>query len=397
MRPYTTHGGGAMTQGRGTRRKLRVGVLFGGQSSEHAVSIASARSVIAALDRDTYEVVPVGITRNGQWLTGGDPMQTLLEAGGQLTATPPPIDEPDNEPGDTAATGGALAANAAGGSALVPGPEGAANELHRLDVIFPVLHGPRGEDGTVQGFLELMDIAYVGSGVLASAVGMDKWAMKAMLRDAGLPTPRAVLVRDYEWRRDPQAARGRIAAQLGFPCFVKPANMGSSVGVSKAHDAAELDAAMHEAFRYDRRVLVEEAVIAREVECSVLGNDEPETSAVGEIVIGGGHEFYDYEAKYTDANTTLNIPAKVPEHIADEVRRLAVAVFRAVDAAGLARVDCFYDEANDRVLVNEINTIPGFTSTSMYASMWAAVGVGYGELVDRLVTLALERHAGRHR
>ena len=370
-------------------RKLRVGVLFGGQSSEHAVSIASARSVIDALAPDTYEVVPIGITRSGQWLTGGNPMRTLLEAGGQLTATPPPLEIP----GDAPITSALIASS---GGALMPGPEGIAGDLHGLDVIFPVLHGPRGEDGTVQGFLELMDIAYVGSGVLASATGMDKWAMKAVLRDAGLPTPRTELVRAHEWQRQPDVIRARIARTLGFPCFVKPANMGSSVGVAKAHDDAELVAALHGAFTYDRRVVVEEAIVGREVECSVLGNDEPQTSAVGEIVISG-HDFYDYEAKYTDPTTRLDIPANLPPHISAEVRRLAAETFRALDAAGLARVDCFYDEAADRVLVNEINTMPGFTATSMYARMWAAVGVSYSELVDRLVTLAMERHAHKSR
>ncbi len=268
--------------------------------------------------------------------------------------------------------------------------------MHGLDVIFPVLHGPRGEDGTVQGFLELMDIAYVGSGVLASATSMDKWAMKAMLRDAGIPTPRTELVRERDWHGEPEAVQARIAKQLGFPCFVKPANMGSSVGVAKAHDAAELVVALNDAFLYDRRAVVEEAIAGREVECSVLGNDDPQVSAVGEIRLSG-HEFYDYEAKYTDPATRLVIPAEIPPHIAATVRRLAAETFRALDAAGLARVDCFYDEAADRVLVNEINTMPGFTATSMYASMWAAVGVSYRELVDRLITLAMERHAARHR
>ena len=381
---------------RGSGRKLRVGVLFGGQSSEHAVSIASAQSVIAALDPDAYEIVPIGITRTGQWLTGSNPMRALLEAGGHLSATPPPL-EPHLA--DHADGGGTLTTRAlipAPGAALVPAPEGIAADLHGLDVIFPVLHGPRGEDGTVQGFLELMGIAYVGSGVLASATSMDKWAMKAILRDAGIPTPHTALVRERDWHNEPEAVGMRIAHELGFPCFVKPANMGSSVGVAKAHDAAELAVALNDAFLYDRRAVVEEAIAGREVECSILGNDEPRVSAVGEIRLSG-HEFYDYEAKYTDPATRLVIPAEVPPHIAATVQRLAAETFRAVDAAGLARVDCFYDEAGDRVLVNEINTMPGFTATSMYASMWAAVGVSYRELVDRLITLAMERHAARHR
>lgn len=365
-------------------RKLRIGVLFGGQSSEHAVSLASAQSVMAALDPAVYEVVPIGITRQGQWLTGGDPMQHLLAAGGQLTATPPDkeMDVPT----------GALVPRDAAPSALAPGLDAAAGELHRLDVIFPVLHGPMGEDGTVQGFLELADIAYVGSGVLGSAVGMDKATMKALFRDAGLPTPRAQLVREHEWKAAPDAVRQRIGAVIGVPCFVKPANMGSSVGVSKATMPDALTAALDEAFRYDRRVLVEEAIVGREVECSVLGNERPEASVVGEIIVQG-HDFYDYEAKYTDEGTLLRIPAAIPPPVAERVRQTAVRAFQVIDAAGLARVDFFYVEREDRVLINEINTMPGFTATSMYAMMWQAAGVSYPELVDRLVTLAIERHA----
>ncbi len=371
-------------------RKLRVGVLFGGQSSEHAVSIASAQSVMAALDPAAYEVVPIGITRQGQWLTGGDPMQHLLAAGGQLTATPPSMET------DEPAT--ALVSHDAASSALAPGPDAAAGELHRLDVIFPVLHGPMGEDGTVQGFLELADIAYVGSGVLGSAVGMDKAAMKALFRDADLPTPKAHLVREHEWQDAPRDVMKRIGETIGLPCFVKPANMGSSVGVSKVTTPDDLSAALNTAFHEDRngRVLVEEAIVGREVECSVLGNERPEASVVGEIIVQG-HEFYDYEAKYTDERTRLRIPADVPPHIAASVRANAVRAFQVIDAAGLARVDFFYVEAEGRVLINEINTMPGFTATSMYSMMWQAAGVSYPELVDRLVTLAIERHARRRK
>jgi len=367
-------------------RKLRVGVLFGGQSSEHAVSLASAQSVIAALDPDAYEIVPIGITRQGQWLTGGEPMRDLLAAGGQLTETPP----------ETGAASSAVVP-APRDTALAAGPEGASRELHRLDVVFPVLHGPFGEDGTVQGFLELADIAYVGSGVRGSAAGMDKAMMKALFRDAGLPTPRTQLVRESEWERAPGDVIRRLAA-VGLPCFIKPANMGSSVGVSKAETADDIPGALVEAFRFDvdGRVVVEEAIVGREVECSVLGNEDPQASAVGEIIVQG-HEFYDYAAKYTDPATRLRIPADLPPHVADEVRRCAIAAFRAIDAQGLARVDFFYDEAHEQVLINEINTMPGFTSTSMYAMMWQAVGVSYGELVDRLIALAIARHDRRRR
>lgn len=370
--------------GRGGR-KIRVGVLFGGQSSEHAVSLASAQSVIAALDPEAYEVVPIGITRQGQWLTGGDPMRALLAAGGQLTARPP----------ETGAASNALR-RTEGTSALAAGPEGAAGELQRLDVVFPVLHGPFGEDGTVQGFLELADIAYVGSGVRGSAVGMDKAMMKALFRDAGLPTPRTRLVRESDWERTPDAIVRVLVEMLGLPCFIKPANMGSSVGVSKAAAEGDIARALAAAFIHDDRVVVEEAIAGREVECSVLGNDDPQASAVGEIVVQG-HDFYDYEAKYTDPTTCLRIPADIPTHVAEQVRRLAIEAFRTIDAAGLARVDFFYDEGNDRVLLNEINTMPGFTATSMYAMMWQAVGLSYGALVDRLITLAIERYDRRRR
>ncbi len=365
-------------------RKIRVGVLFGGQSSEHAVSLASAQSVIAALDPAVYEIVPIGITRQGQWLTGGDPMRDLLAAGGQLTEKPPETDSASN------------ALIAARETGLTAGPAGASRELHRLDVVFPVLHGPLGEDGTVQGFLELADIAYVGSGVRGSAVGMDKATMKAVFRDAGLPTPRAQLVREHEWQRSPDAVVRGLATTLGLPCFVKPSNMGSSVGVSKAETEEEIHTALSEAFRFDERAVVEEAITGREVECSVLGNEEPIASAVGEIIVHG-QAFYDYEAKYTDPATCLQVPADVPPTVAEQIRGLAIRSFQAIDAAGLARVDFFYEPHRDRVLVNEINTIPGFTATSMYAMMWQAVGVSYGELVDRLIALALARHERRRR
>lgn len=368
-------------------RKIRVGVLFGGQSSEHAVSLASAQSVMAALDPEAYEIVPIGITRQGRWMTGGDPMHALLAAGGQLTDRPP----------ETGPASGALIASGRD-AALVAGPEGATRELHRLDVVFPVLHGPFGEDGTVQGFLELADIAYVGSGVRGSAVGMDKAMMKALFRDAGLPTPTAQLVRESDWDRAPEAVVRRLLGAIGLPCFIKPANMGSSVGVSKAATEDEIALALADAFRFDTdgRVIVEEAIRGREVECSVLGNDDPQASAVGEIIVQG-HAFYDYEAKYTDPATCLRIPADIPPHIAEQVRRLAVEAFRTIDAAGLARVDFFYDQERDRVLLNEINTMPGFTATSMYAMMWRAVGISYSELVDRLIALAIERHDRRRR
>jgi D-alanine-D-alanine ligase len=360
-------------------RRLRIGLVFGGRSGEHEVSLASAASVLAAIDPARYEVVPMGITREGQWLVGGDPLRALAEAAGVTLALPP------GEPAGGAAGPPARVATAGGLPAGVAA---------RLDVVFPLLHGPYGEDGTVQGLLELADVAYVGAGVLASAVGMDKATMKAVFRAHGLPVVDHLVVRDHEWAAGPAAIAERVAATLGFPCFVKPANLGSSVGISKVAAAAGLPAALDLALAHDRKALVERGVSGRELEVSVLGNDHPEASVPGEVL--PGKEWYDYEAKYTDGIAKLVIPAPVSPEVAAACRRLAVAAFLAVDAAGLARVDFFLDR-DERVLVNEINTIPGFTRFSAYPRLWEASGLPYPELVDRLVQLALERHAAKRR
>ena len=362
--------------------RIRVGVIFGGRSGEHEVSLASAASVLAAIDPDRYDVIPMGITRDGQWVVGGDPLRALAEAAGVPLALPP---------------GAAAARDAGGGAALARVatagglPAGTAS---RLDVVFPLVHGPYGEDGTLQGLLELADVAYVGAGVLASAVGMDKATMKAVFRAHGLPVVPHLVVLAHEWRREPGGWRRRVADELGYPCFVKPSNLGSSVGITKVRAETSLDAAMETALAHDRKVLVERGIAGREIEVSVLGNDAPEASVPGEIL--PGREWYDYEAKYTDGIAKVLIPAPLSATLAAEFQRLAIAAFRAIDVAGLARVDFFLDE-DDRIWVNEINTIPGFTRFSAYPRLWEASGIPYRALVDRLIALALERHAQKRR
>ncbi|HXF56473.1 MAG TPA: D-alanine--D-alanine ligase family protein [Actinomycetota bacterium] len=354
--------------GAGGRR--RVAVLFGGRSAEHEVSVASARSVVAALDPDRYEVLAVGIDKEGAWHL--------------LPSVPPP------PPGGGLASVGrqgprvALAAEAA-----EPALVGEDGSRHPVDVVFPLLHGPYGEDGTVQGMLELAGVPYVGSGVLASAVGMDKAVQKVLFVAAGLPVVPHLVVHEREWEEDREGVEAR-AAELGLPVFVKPATLGSSVGITKVKELHRLATAVEEALSYGRKALVERAVEgAREVECAVLGNDDPVASVPGEVVPAG--EFYDYRSKYLDQGTRLEVPARLPTEVAEEVQRLAVSAFRAIDAAGMARVDFFYREP-DELFVNEINTVPGFTEVSMYPRMWQASGLSFPELVDRLLELALERH-----
>jgi D-alanine-D-alanine ligase len=373
-------GGEAMnaetTSDRNGRR--RVLVLFGGQSGEHDVSLRSAQTVMRALDPDRYEIVPVGITRDGRWLTGGDPMAALT-AESPLFAL---------GGGATAGTNGSAPPQANVAAAALP-----AVMSGQIDVVFPVLHGPMGEDGTIQGMLELSGIPYVGSGVLGSAVAMDKAIAKTILAQAGIRQVPWLTVLRRDWERDPDAVAVRIADELGFPCFTKPANMGSSVGIAKAHNADELANSIAIAARYDRRIVVEKGIDARELEISVLGNDEPIASVAGEIV--PSREFYDYEAKYIDDGSELIIPAEIDRETLAEVQRIAVQAFRALDLAGLARVDFFLERSTNLLYLNEVNTIPGFTSISMYPMLWEASGVPLPELVDRLVALALERNGER--
>jgi D-alanine-D-alanine ligase len=358
-----------------TERRLRVGVVYGGRSGEHEVSLRSAASIIAALDPARYDVVPIAITKDGRWLTGPDSLEVLERAQRELGPLPDHGSEV-TVPADPTRHG------------LIPLGRGRAV---RLDVIFPVLHGTFGEDGTVQGLLELADLPYVGAGVLASAVGMDKAIMKSVFRDAGIPVCRWLVTGPAE--RGEALAR-RVAQELGYPCFVKPANLGSSVGITKVKEPAGLAAAVAEAAAYDAKVVIEEGIDCREFECAVLGNETPEASVVGELV--PAHEFYDYVDKYVEQGAQVIIPAELPTETADEMRALAVRSFQAIDCAGLARVD-FFLARDGRVLVNEINTMPGFTAISMYPKLWEASGLPYPALLDRLIALALERHAARGR
>ena len=357
-----------------TLRRLRVGVLFGGRSGEHEVSLQSARAVMAALERAGHDVVPIGITREGRWLVGGDPMRALSsgERTSEQSATMLP------EPGRTSLV--ALSDRADGLERL-----GQEAPIGSLDVVFPVLHGTFGEDGTVQGLLELAGVAYVGAGVAASALCMDKDIFKKVLRDSGIPVTRHVAVRPGD----------RVENPFGYPCFVKPARLGSSVGITKVHDESELGPALELAFRHDEKVLIEEFVDGIEVEVGVLGNREPVASLPGQIV-PLGHEWYDYSSKYDEGGMDLIIPPELPADVIEQVQRVAVEAFRVTECEGMARADCFV-VGGDTVVVNELNTIPGFTATSVYAKLFEASGVPYEELLQRLIGLALERQERRSR
>ena len=346
-------------------KRLRVVVLYGGRSVEREVSRVSARTIVQALDRSKYDVVAIGVGENGRFLSPADSSRRLAAGG-----VPERIrrSEPDAE-------------------ALVPLEIGPG----RADVVFPIIHGTTGEDGTLQGFLDFLGIPYVGAGVTGSAIGMDKPVFKALLYGAGLPTPRSAVIRPSD-----RGAKAReIAGRLPLPLFVKPATGGSSVGVTKVKDLAGLDAALDEAFRYDERALVEEGIDARELECAVLGDDAPRASVVGEVV--PAREFYDYDDKYRDDRAQLVIPADVPAAVSDEVRRLAVEAFLLCGLSGMARVDFFLERGTDRVLVNELNTLPGFTAISMYPKLWEASGIPLPELLDELISLALARKEKRER
>lgn len=369
---------------------LRVAVIFGGRSGEHEVSLASAASVMAALDGAGHVVTPIGIARDGRWLVGGDALAALaaearvaLPSGDATGAVKKALAD-RAEGREIAAASTALARTEPAG--------GVPSELrHGIDVVVIMLHGPYGEDGTIQGLLEMADVPYVGAGVLASAVGMDKATMKAVFQAHGLPIVEYTVVLRREWREARETVLARVAEGIGFPCFVKPSNLGSSVGISRVADASALPGALDEAARHDRKILVERAVRGREIEVSVLGNDTPVASLPGEVRYDA--EWYDYATKYAEGQARLIVPAPVPPEIAARLRELAVAAFRAIDCAGMARVDFFLEDG--RPLVNEINTIPGFTSTSAYARLWEASGLGYGALVQRLLDLALERRRER--
>jgi len=385
---YITNDPQDSTIKRSMAKKLRIGILFGGRSGEHEVSLLSAASILKAIDRKKFDVVPVGITKTGRWLTAGG-AQALL-AGNAL--------EPDGltiQASTAQNTVTALVPDAATlfGDASLSGKP--------FDVVFPVLHGTFGEDGTIQGLFELADIAYVGSGVLGSAAGMDKDAMKRLFAQARLPIVKHLTVLRSAWEASPRKTIADIEAALRYPVFVKPANLGSSVGISKAHNRKELAPALNLAARFDRKIVIEQGVggnkkKARELEVAVLGNDDPKASIVGEII--PGKEFYDYEAKYLSDGSIPIIPAKITAAESKQIRAMAVEAFRACDLAGLARVDFLMEpDGRRRIYLNEVNTIPGFTSISMYPKLWQATGLSYSDLITRLIELAVERHKDRSR
>jgi len=362
------------------KRKIRVGVIFGGRSGEHEVSLVSAQGIMKAINKEKYEVLPIGITKDGRWIASGDPIKALqsgLNAGSEPVALL----------GDPSQRGLMRLEEAEGG--LTPA------RLAEIDVIFPVLHGPYGEDGTVQGLLELAGIPYVGAGVTGSALGMDKLVFKDLMQAHGLPVAPYLGVKRKEWERDPAAVIERIEAAFQYPMFVKPVNLGSSVGVTKVHNRTELPAALDEAARYDRKLLVEKGINAREIEVSVLGNDDPIASVPGEII--PCREFYDYRAKYIEENSELLIPAPIPEETTRRVRELAIKAYLAIDCSGMARADFLLDRDDGTLYLSELNTIPGFTPISMYPKLWEASGISYAELIDRLIELALERYEDKRR
>lgn len=356
-------------------KRLRVGVLFGGRSGEHEVSLASAASVIRALDSEKYDVVPIGISKDGRWLVGTGAVKMLpevLKSGERVSLPPDPTS-----------------------AALVPLAHGTGHPTVSIDVVFPVLHGTFGEDGTVQGLLELAGLPYVGAGVLASAVGMDKDVQKRLFKEAGLPIVPFLAVSRTEWERDRSAVIERVKKKLKFPIFVKPATLGSSVGMTRVKSAADLPAAMDLAAEFGLKIIVERGVNGREIEVSVLGNDEIRASIPGEIV--PHREYYDYKAKYLEGGTQLKIPAPLTKKQVATFQNYAIRAFRAIDGTGMARCDFFLDRRNGKIYVNELNTIPGFTSISMYPKMWEASGLPYPKLIDRLIELALEVHREKAR
>jgi D-alanine-D-alanine ligase len=384
-------------------KKLRVGVLFGGRSGEHEVSLLSAASILKAIDRKKFDVVPIGITKEGRWLGAAD-AHGLLEGDRSVVARHLRAGDPEATPGAKLLHEGMptlMAPEPATASARAELKRRLSDKSSAIDVVFPVLHGTFGEDGTIQGLFELAGIAYVGSGVLGSSAGMDKDVMKRLFAQAGLPIVKHVTVLRSQWEGSPRKTIAQIEGALKYPVFVKPANLGSSVGISKAHDRKELGPALDEAARYDRKLVVEQGVVgkksgARELEVAVLGNDDPKASVVGEII--PGKEFYDYEAKYLSEGSVPVIPAKLTAAESKKIREMAVSAFRACDLAGLARVDFLMEpDGKGRIYINEVNTLPGFTQISMYPKLWEASGIKYTDLITRLIELALDRHKEKER
>jgi D-alanine-D-alanine ligase len=361
------------------KKRIRVGVIFGGRSSEHEVSLVSATSVIQALDKDKYEVIPIGITKQGKWLSSSQTL-ALLKYGKGLDRIPERVLLPDPTQ-----------------KGLVEfRSDGVSTTYKPLDVVFPVLHGPYGEDGTIQGLLDLANIPYVGAGVLGSALGMDKIVQKQIFERIGLPVAeyRAFLLKEYQ--HSPRFWVREIEEAFSYPCFIKPANLGSSVGITKAHTRKQLQKGIVEAGRYDRKILVERGIEnAREIECSVLGNDDPRVSVPGEVV--PSNEFYDYDAKYVDGKSRIIIPAELPAKVTKKIQELAVKAFKAIDCSGMARVDFLVTRTRYEIYICEVNTIPGFTSISMYPKLWEASGLPYPKLLDVLIELAIERHRERNK
>lgn len=369
--------------------KTRVGVIFGGRSGEHEISIRSAKTVIEQIDKNKYDVIPIAIGEDGNWLSPAESVLELPQSSGEALG-----DSVDSFPGEAVVVAGDTSYK---GLTRIGGDD--QDRTLGLDVVFPVLHGTYGEDGTIQGLLEMAGIPYVGGGVLGSACGMDKVVMKTLFRDADLPICKYVWFLRSEWERETEAVIRQVEVKLGYPCFVKPANLGSSVGVSRAEDAESLRAAIELAAEYDRKIIVEEALDMREIECAVMGNDEPEASLPGEYIINDeGKKFLDYTEKYAGTgNNEFVVPAPISGELSDKIRKMAVAAFKAIDGSGLARVDFFLRNDNGMLLVNEINTMPGLTDASGFPKMWAGTGKSFPEVVDKLIDLAIERHKDRSR
>ena len=363
------------------KQKIRVGLIFGGRSGEHEVSLASARAVQANLDPEKYEIVPIGITKTGSWLLSAEPRQLQAAARQAETADETTAVTLTGDPNIRRLI------SIHGGSSL--GNQG------RLDVIFPILHGTYGEDGSLQGLLDMANVPYVGCGVLGAALGMDKEKMKMIFQVVGLPIVDYLVFRRHEWETSPARILDTTEQRLGYPSFIKPANLGSSVGINKAHNRTELEHAINVATEFDRKIVIEQGIDCREFECAVLGNDDPLVSVVGEVI--ASNEFYDYNAKYIDGKSQIIIPADIPQETAAEMRRQATQAFLALDLNGLARVDFFLEKSTSKVYLNEVNTMPGFTEISMYPKLWEASGLPYAQLLDHLIELAIERHEDRQR
>jgi len=365
-------------------KKINVAVIFGGRSGEHEVSLVSAKSVVDALNKDKYEIVPIGITKEGQWFTGSDPIKTLKNEENPVIKKRAVLPPDRDIKGIVILTAGSREG------------EFVFDRIIPVDVIFPVLHGPYGEDGTIQGLFEMADIPFVGAGVLASSCAMDKVVMKSLFRSAGLQVTEDIIVKSSEWKNGKEDILVEMETRLGYPLFIKPSNLGSSVGINKAHDRAELSRFIEIAFEFDRKVLVEKAVPnAREIECSVLGNENPVASVPGEII--PCNEFYDYEAKYVAGKSQTIAPADLDRNMTEKVKELAIKGYRSLNCEGMARADFLLEKGTDRLYINELNTIPGFTSISMYPKLWEADGLPYSSLLDRLIELAIERHREKDR